>query len=113
MDGEYSRDGAMKTIQAMADRIAERFKPERVILFGSYANGSPGPDSDADFLVVLDSPGSKRDLAVKMGLEVTSFGFPKDIFVLTPDELKRYGGIPNSLASIALEEGVELYRREA
>ena len=35
-------------------RLTERVKLYRVILFGSYADGAPGPDSDIDLLVVTD-----------------------------------------------------------
>ena len=47
----------MEEIQTFARRIAEEFHPERIILFGSYAYGTPGPDSDMDLLVVLPFEG--------------------------------------------------------
>ena len=34
-------------------RIAERFSPDKIILFGSRARGDAGPDSDIDLLVDL------------------------------------------------------------
>jgi uncharacterized protein len=40
-------------IQELADNIARQFTPERIILFGSYARGDAGPDSDVDLLVVM------------------------------------------------------------
>ena len=40
-------------IVELAERIAQQFHPERIILFGSYAYGRPTPDSDVDLLVVL------------------------------------------------------------
>jgi predicted nucleotidyltransferase len=39
-------------IVALAERIAREFAPERIILFGSYAYGTPTEDSDVDLLVV-------------------------------------------------------------
>ena len=44
-------------IEDLAGRIAKEFKPERIILFGSYASGAPSPDSDVDLLVVLPHQG--------------------------------------------------------
>ena len=41
-------------IDEMTERLKE-LKPYKVILFGSYANGTATKDSDLDVLVVLDS----------------------------------------------------------
>jgi nucleotidyltransferase-like protein len=43
----------MRVIREYARRVAERFQPERIILFGSYAYGQPHADSDVDILVVM------------------------------------------------------------
>jgi uncharacterized protein len=43
------------TLQAMAQRLVDRFDPDRVILFGSYAYGTPTPDSDVDLLVIVET----------------------------------------------------------
>ena len=43
-----------EAIQAVADRIAEEFDPDKIILFGSYAYGDPKPWSDVDLLVVME-----------------------------------------------------------
>jgi predicted nucleotidyltransferase len=40
-------------IEALVADIAARFEPERVVLFGSYARGEPGPDSDVELLVIM------------------------------------------------------------
>jgi len=42
---------AMREIGALSRRIARRFRPRRIILFGSYARGQATPDSDVDLLV--------------------------------------------------------------
>jgi len=43
----------MKKIRDLTSLIAREFNPDRIILFGSYAYGQPGYDSDVDILVVL------------------------------------------------------------
>ncbi|MEI8132779.1 MAG: nucleotidyltransferase domain-containing protein [Leptolinea sp.] len=51
------RDRIMaEVIDEIAQQIADRFKPQKIILFGSYANGTPKPESDLDLLVVMDTP---------------------------------------------------------
>ncbi len=37
-----------QTIRKFANEVGRRFKPVRIILFGSYAYGRPTPDSDVD-----------------------------------------------------------------
>ncbi len=53
-------------IDKMVRRLARRFKPDQITLFGSHARGTAGPDSDVDLLVVTPVTGSKRDLEVAM-----------------------------------------------
>ena len=43
----------MSRIRRYALAIAEEFRPEKIILFGSHANGTPQEDSDVDLLVVM------------------------------------------------------------
>ena len=67
----------------MVRRIVERFHPDRVILFGSHARGTAGPDSDVDLLVVMPVAGSKREKQLEVRLAVHEFKVPKDIIVTT------------------------------
>ncbi|OGO45067.1 MAG: hypothetical protein A2W37_00870 [Chloroflexi bacterium RBG_16_63_12] len=71
----------MEAIQAIVDRIAEKFKPDKIILFGSYAYGDPKPWSDVDLLVVMDTPNGNlaQMLAVSRSLSPHPFGL--DIIV--------------------------------
>lgn len=46
-----------RDIHAFVKRVAAEFHPNRVILFGSYANGGPTADSDVDLLVVMPHKG--------------------------------------------------------
>ena len=43
----------LRVIRRFARQVAERFRPEKIILFGSYACGTPHADSDVDILVVM------------------------------------------------------------
>ncbi len=44
-----------KAIDQVVKQIVEKFKPQKIILFGSYARGNPRPESDVDMLVVMDT----------------------------------------------------------
>jgi len=47
---------SLADIQQAVRQIADRFRPQTVILFGSYAHGTPTVDSDLDLLVVMSDP---------------------------------------------------------
>jgi len=90
---------ARETITAMVQRIVERFAPERIILFGSYASGRIGPDSDVDLLVVMRDPGAKRKMAAAIHAALAGMGLPKDVVVVTPQEMEKvlYERAPEAL----------------
>ena len=56
----YMKRQTERLIKEMVQRIVAGFNPEKVILFGSYARGTAGTDSDVDLLVVMRVRGSKR-----------------------------------------------------
>lgn len=77
----------MSAIRRFARRVAERFRPEKIILFGSFAYGTPHADSDVDILVVM-SARNRHDQAVKIRSAVPR-PFAMDLIVRTPQDLKR------------------------
>lgn len=74
-------------IQDLANRIAQQFHPERIILFGSYAYGKPSPDSDVDLLVVLPFEGKTWRMASEIRRRVRP-QFPMDLLVRTPGQMR-------------------------
>jgi len=100
-----------EAIEAMVNRIVEGFAPERVILFGSHARGTGGPDSDVDLLVVMPVSGSKREKQLEIRLALREFPIPKDILVTTPEEFTWRKEIPGTIERPAAREGRVLYAR--
>ncbi len=98
-------------INRMARRIAQRFRPERIILFGSHARGGAGPDSDVDLLVVMSAVPSKRAAQVATRVALNDFIVPMDIIVTTSDEVERRRNLPGTIIFPALKEGKVLYVR--
>lgn len=80
---------SMTDIKRYCDAIAAAFKPQRIILFGSHAQGQPDEDSDVDVLVVMPkSRPVRRDTAVKIRLKVHA-DFPVDMLVRGESEVER------------------------
>ena len=74
-------------IQATCDDIVREFAPLQVILFGSYAYGTPTEDSDVDLLVVMDIPKSEfLNKAIEIRQRI-SYSFGMDLLVRSPEEI--------------------------
>jgi predicted nucleotidyltransferase len=77
----------LSAIRRFARQLAERFQPERIILFGSYAYGTPHEESDVDLLVVMPAR-NQIDAAIRLTLAFES-PFSLDLIVRTPAKLRR------------------------
>jgi len=109
----FSPQETQQKIQEMVHRIVENFHPERVVLFGSYARGTPGPDSDVDLLVIMPISSPKRELRINIRMQLHGLGIAKDIIVATPQEFEIYRDIPGTVIRAAHLEGKTLYERAA
>lgn len=95
----------------MVKRIAQRFHPEQIILFGSAARGDAGSDSDVDLLVVMRVEGSKREKAIEIGVAVNDIPVPKDIVVTTPEDFEWRKEVVGTIERPAAREGRVVYAR--
>ncbi len=78
-------DVPMRVIRRFARQVAERFRPEKIILFGSYAYGTPHADSDVDILVVMPCR-NQIDQACRID-DAVDPPFPLDLIVRAPQNL--------------------------
>ena len=84
--------------------------PDRIILFGSHAWGTPDEDSDLDLLVIVPhSEQSPALRAVRAHRCLRDLPVPVDILVKTRAEIERGSRVPASLISEVLERGKVLY----
>ena len=84
--GYRGADIPMSAICRFAREVAERFRPDKIILFGSHAYGTPRDDSDVDILVVMPAR-NQLDQAGRIRLAVPR-AFPMDLIVRTPENLR-------------------------
>jgi uncharacterized protein len=75
----------MRVIRQFARQVAEQFQPDKIILFGSRAYGTPHEDSDVDILVIMPAR-NQHDQAVRIRWEIPA-PFPMDLIVRTPKNL--------------------------
>lgn len=103
---------SFETIQQMANQIVAAFKPERIILFGSYARGTADEHSDVDLLVLLKEapPPGRRGAPIRRML-ARDFHFPIDVVVRTVQGFAAWQNVPGSLAREVSREGRVLYEK--
>src|SRR5947199_9512438 len=94
----------MKKIRDLTSLIAREFNPDRIILFGSYAYGQAGYDSDVDILVVLPFKGK----AVRKAIKIRNIGnarIPPELIVLTTDQVSKRVAMNHCFMLVIVKEG--------
>ena len=99
---------AMNQIEEFGRRIGEEFDAERVILFGSYAQGSPTADSDVDLLVIGPFTGRSADTSVEIQMKLRP-AFPVDLLVRTWEKVRERIAMGDTFMQEILAEGRVLY----
>ena len=103
-----------ETIQEAARRLADKFRPDRIILFGSYARGTADDHSDVDFMVITEAAKrrNRHKMMAEMDGALRGLQIAKDIIVLTPGEFEEDKEIPGTTARYVSKEGRLLYERK-
>ena len=103
--------GSTEAIKIIVDKIISEYKPKKVILFGSYAYGTPTEDSDIDLLIIknTDERPIDRWVEVKKILRSLKSMFPISQLVYTEKEIKERTVIKDFFLQEILEKGKVLY----
>jgi predicted nucleotidyltransferase len=99
------------TITDVVDTIVRARHPERIILFGSHADGTNAWDSDLDLLIVTETDLPPVDRVLEIRRVFKQAPCPLDIQVYTPAELEYWKEIPSSFVHQILTQGRTLYER--
>ncbi len=89
--------------------LVEAASPERIILFGSYATGEAGEDSDLDFIVVEESVRDRRAETVRLLRALEPHEIPADVFVTSADFYDRWKDLPGTMLYEADRTGRVVY----
>ncbi len=96
-----------KEILTLAEEIRRKFNPEKIILFGSYAYGTPRENSDVDLLIIMNTNLSVKEQAFLIRRELKT-SIPIDILVKTPKEIEERLKLGDFFIKKAIEEGIIL-----
>lgn len=98
-----------RSVQGVVSQVIELAQPQRVVLFGSAAAGHMTPDSDLDFLVVVQDGRDLVEIVDKLNIGVRSRPLPCDFLVVTPSILRRHRSTPGLIYRDILKSGREVY----
>ncbi|MGH8587087.1 MAG: nucleotidyltransferase domain-containing protein [Gammaproteobacteria bacterium] len=98
-------------LEEVVRRIVSVGSPRKIVLFGSWARGQAGPDSDLDLLIIEDSALPRHRRAGRHRMVLLGLFPAKDIVVWTPGEVRQWQHVPNTFITRILAEGRILYER--
>ena len=104
MDTDYQSE-----INTIADQIIQKYKPEKIILFGSAARGEFRRDSDVDLLIIKkDTPLYGEDRIRELN-RLIQRNIPLDLLVYRPEEFEKRLEMGDPFLKRILKEGKVLY----
>lgn len=96
-------------IENITTQIIKKYKPQKIILFGSAARGELNPDSDADFLIIKkETPQYGADRIRELS-RIIDRNIPIDFFVYRPEELEKRLRMGDPFLKAILKDGKVLY----
>ncbi|HUU28559.1 MAG TPA: nucleotidyltransferase domain-containing protein [archaeon] len=96
-------------VNMVVQKIAQKIKPEKIILFGSRARGDSEQESDLDLLIIYNGNLSKREVKLQVRNLFPQPEFSMDLFVLTSEEYERQKKIVSTVGRAAFLEGTVCY----
>jgi predicted nucleotidyltransferase len=100
-----------KAIKVFVEQVVRQFRPQRVILFGSYAYGRPTEDSDVDLLVVVPHAGHSAVQSAKIRQKIRA-GFPMDLIVRNPGTIRQRLAMGDFFIKEIIQRGKSLYEAQ-
>jgi predicted nucleotidyltransferase len=99
------------SISKIKDKIVQEIKPEKIILFGSYAWGEPTEDSDVDLFIIQKSKEPRRIRQKELRRKLWGSDVPMDLLVYTPEEIEKRLEIDDPFILHILNKGKVLYQQ--
>lgn len=105
----------MKLTDSLKHEIVKRLqrvKPEKILLFGSFAYGEPTKDSDIDLLIIKKKMSSKIRETIEARRALKGILMPFDTIVASEEEFDFYRNQLNSIYFEADKKGILLYEQQ-
>lgn len=103
----------LRELNDISRRLIEQYDPDKIILFGSRAEGKDREGSDIDLLIVKETEKRPLDRHIEVETLLADRSVPIDIFVYTPDEVRYLYSCGSPFIEEIMEKGSLLYMRKA
>lgn len=100
---------APRVLKDIVDRVVKAVKPDRIILFGSAARGTMGPNSDVDLLVIKGGKYNRARVTSLIYRSLFDADEAVDVIVVKPEEVEQFFDSPYFVIHPALREGRTVY----
>ena len=102
-----------KILNEIVEKLQREYKPLKIILYGSYAYGTPNVDSDIDLLILKNTSERSVDRFVKVKKIIYNpkRKIPVSPLIYSPDEVKERVRIGDDFIKEILNKGVTLYEK--
>jgi predicted nucleotidyltransferase len=112
-DGNSVKVIRRRDIEEWCETVGREFRPQKIILFGSYANGTPTEDSDVDVLIVMSLTDGQPDVRQAAAIrDRVPAPFPMDVIVRSPEQIARRMAQGDSFVKEVLSRGRLMYEGE-
>lgn len=98
-------------INEIVQKIVEKVSPEKIILFGSYASGTPKKGSDLDLCIVVDE---KTDPEIEWKIKELFWDWliPLDVIVYSKKEIDEWKEVKMAFPTVIMKKGKVLYEKQ-
>ena len=98
-----------KEIKDITRQIVKKYKPEKIILYGSFASGEPTKDSDVDLFIIKRTKKKRTQLHLEIDRMLLDRTLPLDILVYTPEEIKNRLSLGDFFIENIINQGKIVY----
>ena len=99
----------VKQIESITAQIIKKYKPDKIILFGSAARGDISADSDADFLIIKKNTPHYGADRIRELSRLVDRDIAVDFLVYRTDELEKRLSMGDPFLKGIIKEGKVLY----
>ncbi|MEA1936547.1 MAG: nucleotidyltransferase domain-containing protein [Patescibacteria group bacterium] len=105
-----NKEKYQKELDKLSKQIIKKYQPEKIILFGSLAEGNLRKGSDIDLLVIKKSDKDYWERAEEIA-EIIDIDVPCDVLNITPKELKNRLAVNDFFIGDIINKGKVVYER--